>query len=143
MVRSLYLVDGISKCEDHFVSRFRTALDAGNAHRLDIVSLHNWIKGTGSINQIETSFLYDKEDLMSIRSRPDEAQSFFETCAVKAGIKISRIMHKVGARTWYRKATSGFSICAHTNRSSIANRHPKDYPETHEFISPRDHSSGD
>lgn len=143
MVRSLNLVDSNSKRKDHFVSRFRSTLDAGTAHRPDIVSLHHWIKGTGNINQTEASFLRDEEDLMSIRSRPDEAQSYFETCAVKAGIKISRIFQKVGARTWYWKATSGFSICARTDRSSIVNRHPKDYPETREFTSPRDHSSGD
>ncbi|MCJ1454887.1 hypothetical protein MMC28_005240 [Mycoblastus sanguinarius] len=85
---------------DQFVSRFRITLDASNAHRRDIVSLQNWIKGTGSINQAEASFLRDEEDLMSIRSRPDEAQSFFETCVVKAGVKISRIFQK------YRKFPS-------------------------------------
>ena len=99
MVRFLYLVDSISKRKDQFVSRFRITLDASNAHRRDIVSLQNWIKGTGSINQAEASFLRDEEDLMSIRSRPDEAQSFFETCVVKAGVKISRIFQKVGAPT--------------------------------------------
>ena len=82
------------------MSRFKNALDAGKAHRRDIVSLHNWIKGTGSINQAEASFLRDEEDLMSIRTRPDEAQSLFETWVVKAGARISRILQKVGFPTW-------------------------------------------
>lgn len=110
------------------MSRFRVALDAGTAQRHDIVSLHNWITGTGSINQAEASFLRDEEDLMSIRSRPDEAQSYFETCVVRAGAKFSHVLHKVGALTWSRK----------TDKASIVDHPSKDYPETHEFTSPKD-----
>jgi hypothetical protein len=134
-----------SKYQDKFVSRFGVALDACTARRRDIISLHNWVKGTGNINQEEASFLRDEEDLMSISSRPDEAQSYFETCVVRAGVKFSRILHKVGALTWSRKETCmyiRFSIDAPTNKASIADHPPKNYPETHEFTSPKDRSFG-
>lgn len=85
------------------MSRFRVAVDACAAQRRDILSLHNWVKGTGSINQEEAAFLRNEEDLMSIRSRPDEAQSYFETCVVRAGVKFNRLLHKVRALTYSRK----------------------------------------
>lgn len=81
--------------KDQFVSRFRVALDACTAQRRDIISLHNWVKGTGSINQEEASFLDEDDDLMSMSSRPDDAQSYFENFVVRAGVKLSRILHKV------------------------------------------------
>lgn len=128
------------------MSRFRIALDAGNAHKREIISLHNWVKGTGSIHEAEASFLRDEEDLMSIRSRPDEAQSFFENCVVKAGVKVSRILRRVGALTWARQAIS-MSIETtsneRTDKASIVDHPPKLCPETHTFISPRDRSTGD
>ena len=81
--------------EDQFVSRFRVALDACAAQRRDIISLHNWVKGTGSINQKEASFLDEDDDLMSMSSRPDDARSYFENLVVRVGLKLSRILHKV------------------------------------------------
>ena len=122
------------------MARFRVALDAGTAQRRDIISLHNWIKGTGSINQAEASFLHDEEDLMSIRSRPDEAKSFLETFAVRAGVKLSRLLHKVGALPW---SHTRFSIYACTDKASIIDHLPKDHPETSESTSPKDRSFGD
>ena len=96
MVRFYYIVKSTSKHKDKFVARFRVALDACTAQRRDIISLHNWVKGTGSINQEEASFLRNEEDLMSIRSRPSNGESYFETCVVRAGVKLSRMLHKVG-----------------------------------------------
>lgn len=83
--------------KDQFVSRLKDVLDANGSRRRDIVSLHNWIKGTGSVNQEEASFLREEEDLMSIANPPDEVQSYFETCVVRAGVKISQALHRVGA----------------------------------------------
>ena len=123
------------------------ALDAGTAQRRDIISLHNWVKGTGSINHEEASFLRDEEDLMSIRSQPDEARSCFETCVVRAGVKFSRILYQVGALAWSRIAILMWIIVSvytcTNNKASIVDHPPEDCPETHEFTYPKDRSFGD
>lgn len=85
----------MSNCEDEFVFRFRVALDTCAPQRRDIISLHNWVKGTGSINQEEASFLDHDDDLMSISSRAAEEQSYFETLIVRAGVALSRNLNKV------------------------------------------------
>lgn len=93
--QQIYKKNLIYKCSDHFVSRFRTVIDACPAQRRDIVSLHNWVKGTGSINQEEASFLRHEKDLMNLRTQSDETQSYLETCLVRTGVKISRALRKV------------------------------------------------
>ena len=99
MVRVQHIVRIVSKREDQFVSRFRIAIDACTAQRRDIISLHNWLTGTGSVNQEEASFLRHEADLMSISSRPDKTQSYFQTCIVKAGARLRHMLHKVLATT--------------------------------------------
>jgi hypothetical protein len=65
-------------------------MDASAAQRNDIVSLHNWVTGTGRINLDEAAFLYHQNDIMTIVSRPDETQSWLETCLVRIWMKIGR-----------------------------------------------------
>ena len=83
--------------EDQFVSRFRVALDACSAQQNSVISLHNWVKGTGSVNQEETSFIRNKEDLMSISSRPDNTLSYFQALVVRAGARLGQMCYKVRA----------------------------------------------
>ncbi|KAF2792089.1 hypothetical protein K505DRAFT_388040, partial [Melanomma pulvis-pyrius CBS 109.77] len=91
----LKTMDKALKDYDHFVSRFKTVIDARPAQRRDVISLHNWVKGTGSINQEEASFLRHENDLMTLSTESDETQSYLETLLIRAGVKISRALCKV------------------------------------------------
>ena len=82
------------------MTRFKVVLDACTAQQRDVISLHNWVKGTGSINQEEASFLNHDKDLMGVRTQSDETQSRFETAMVRAGVKYSRVLQKVKKLTF-------------------------------------------